>query len=312
MAKLAADPVQTIDRADRNPMNKKRIGKWLSYSASIVAAVIVAVLSYAWVWFEIRSSRSFPSTDYEIEIPGDSESIAEGRRLAQTRGCIGCHGMAGEGFLYRTFWDGTRWYAPDLTLLIREYSNAEFVQAVRGGVRPDGTSVVGNMPSDMFQWLSDEDLAKIMAFLMSRQPQPTRPPTTRFGPLARLGVMLAERAVGGAFLAEVVDHERMPVERTPMDPVDLGRYLALSACVQCHGQDLRGMEVFPRGYNPDLAITAAYSVESFRKLMRTGVPLVPRELELMSEVSVYRFSAFSDSEIDALHTYLGSLATSPP
>ena len=42
--------------------------------------------------------------------------------------------------------------------------------------------------------------------------------------------------------------------------------------------------------------------------MCTGKPLGDRELDLMKEVAVGRFSHFTDREIDALHRYLQTLA----
>jgi hypothetical protein len=61
------------------------------------------------------------------------------------------------------------------------------------------------------------------------------------------------------------------------------------------------------GEFPPLTIVAAYSLEDFTTLMRTGVPIGGRELDLMATVAVSRFSHFTDMEIVALHTFLRTL-----
>jgi mono/diheme cytochrome c family protein len=91
----------------------------------------------------------------------------------------------------------------------------------------------------------------------------------------------------------------------PGDPIAFGRYLAMTACSECHGPDLRGGAEFG---TPPLAMVIAYSPEAFNRLMREGIALGDRELRMVSDVSRGRFSHFTEAEIEALHTYLGSLA----
>lgn len=81
--------------------------------------------------------------------------------------------------------------------------------------------------------------------------------------------------------------------------MSLGRYLATTACTECHGAALEG-----GGDTPDLRIAAAYSTEQFARLMRTGIALGERETELMSDVARGRFSHFTAAEVASLHTYL--------
>ena len=80
-------------------------------------------------------------------------------------------------------------------------------------------------------------------------------------------------------------------------------------CTECHGEDLRGSAVDM--VIPDLAAVAAYPLEEFRKLMRTGVPLDGRELGMMADVATGRFAQFTDDEIGDLHSFLQTLAMSP-
>jgi len=78
--------------------------------------------------------------------------------------------------------------------------------------------------------------------------------------------------------------------------------------------DLQGsteqlMDAPPR---PTLRIVAAYSVEDFSTLMKTGKPIGDRELKLMGGVSRWRYSRLTDSEINAVYDYLAELARRSP
>jgi cytochrome c553 len=84
-----------------------------------------------------------------------------------------------------------------------------------------------------------------------------------------------------------------------------GKYLALTSCTECHGQELIGST---ETSTPDLAIAASYSDQAFERLMRTGIALGDRELRSKSKVARKRFAHFTGNEIRALHRYLQTLA----
>jgi mono/diheme cytochrome c family protein len=84
---------------------------------------------------------------------------------------------------------------------------------------------------------------------------------------------------------------------------DLGRYLAMSACSECHGQDLNGN---PTAKAPPLVVAKGYSADAFSRLMHDGVALGDRELELMSRTARARFSVLTPDETQAIHTFLHS------
>jgi len=87
--------------------------------------------------------------------------------------------------------------------------------------------------------------------------------------------------------------------------LELGQYLAMTTCTECHGGDLKGSTDFA----PPLALAVAYSLADFTTLMKTGVPIGDRELDLMAEVAVGRFSLLTEDELANLHAYLQTLAT---
>jgi mono/diheme cytochrome c family protein len=293
-------------------MRCKAVFKWLGLGISGVVGVAVLTAVVGYVLFERELHRTYPLSEHDFVLPTDDASISEGQRLARLRGCFGgCHGPNVNGRMNFSLPDGTRIYAPDLAHSARVYTTGQFARIVRRGVRPDGTSVLANMPVEMFQDLSDEDLSKILAYIKSQPESGEATPARRIGPIARIVALLTEQRLGSRFAAKEIDHQRAPTVRTPVIEFELGQYLGLTVCSECHGVDLRGRPVFGGFFNPNLGIAAAYSTDAFRKLMRTGESLADRDLALMDEVALSRFSSFTDREIDALHEYLKTLAEQP-
>ena len=288
----------------------RRLLRWLGYGVAGLAAlaVVAAIVVYALSERVLRRTYDPPSAPaFAAALPTDSTSLAEGRRLAVTRGCYGgCHGTQLAGSVFFDEPGVARLVAPDLTAAARRYSDAELERIIRHGLRPDGRSVFG-MPSWTFQALSDADLARILAFIRS-QPAATGGlgPSVRAGPLGRIGL------VTGKFEPVAVMVRRdsttaAPAERPgPGDSLGLGRYLARSTCAECHGSDLRGGARVPA-----LAVAAGYTPAEFNHLLRTGEAKGRREVGLMSRVARSRFSRFTDEEVSAIHGYVRTLAAAP-
>jgi len=250
-------------------------------------------------------SRTWEVAVEPVEIPTDSASIAEGARLARIEGCRACHdeGLTG-GFAFSDDLLLGRVVAANLTRALPAYSDLELVRLLRYGVRRDGTSAVV-MPAEMFVHLSDEDLGKIVAWLR------TVPPAGETHRKRSIGLMGRFRLLTGDYVTSaglVPEGATWPAARPDAsDPDALGRYLAMTACSECHGQDLGGLE---RDGAPDLAIAAAYEPAQFRHLLRTGEGLGGRDLGLMSVIAPLRFASLTDAEIDALHAWLVARARS--
>ncbi len=264
---------------------------------------LTGLLVFAALAFYIQSERIL-NRQYEVAaasvaVSSTPEDIAEGERLAAIAGCSGCHGDQLEG---GTFFEGP-WLgtivSPDLTRVAANHTDAELEGIIRRGIRKDGTSVLV-MPSEMFAHMTDSDLGKILAFIRSR-PVGDGPETRLSLRLARVFLVLGEFQMA----TERIDAGPWPHQPGPSDPEDWGRYLAMTACTECHGTDLAGAD---DGTTPDLAIAAPYSLEEFQTLMRTGVPKGGHELDLMAEVARGRFVHFTNEEVTALHGYLRARA----
>jgi cytochrome c553 len=123
------------------------------------------------------------------------------------------------------------------------------------------------MPSEVFAGLTDEDLGKILAFLESLPPVAGPGPSTALGPLGRIGLAVGKFKTSAQLIAATV-----PPPQAATPAAAPGRYLARTICAQCHGSGLRG-DSNPDFTSPDLQIVAAYSLEQFSTLLRTGRPL---------------------------------------
>jgi mono/diheme cytochrome c family protein len=164
------------------------------------------------------------------------------------------------------------------------------------------------MPSEMLFNLSDEDVGSIIGFLQSQTPRNDPLPETYLGPVARVMLLVFKQQTGTILAAESIDHDVERLDPSPSNPERFGEYIAMTSCSECHGQDLSGSSFGL--VTPPLTIVAAYSLEDFTTLLRTGVPIGGRELDLMATVSVSRFSNFTDLEIAALHEFLKTLVLS--
>lgn len=279
----------------------RRVLKWLGISLGSILGLVVLAILVIWIGGGVIVGRTYDTPATSFVADSETADVDEGRRIAFTLGCYdGCHGdgLSGDVFVDE-FLIGT-FIAPDLTRSFNELTDAELDSVIRHGVRRNGKSTFV-MPSAALHHLSNDDLNNITAFIRS---QPLGDgPATKANPrlLARLFLLIEEFTPQAQ---EVIDNAPwMPGTPGRTSP-EAGKYLALTACAECHGLDLRGEGEF----TPSLAAVVAYSLENFATLMKTGVPIGDRELELMKEVATGRFVHFTDGEIEALHGYLRTLA----
>lgn len=276
---------------------------WLGIILGSIFALAVLAILIAWIGGGLVAGRSYDIPPSTFAANSETADIAEGRRIALTLGCYdGCHGDGlGGSVFYDDLWIGT-FIAPDLTRTFAELSDAELDSVIRYGVRRNGKSTFV-MPSAGLHHVSDEDLNDITAFIRS-QPVGEGPAyEAKPGLMARFFLLISEFKPQAQ---EVIDGAPWISGSPSRTSPDAGRYLAQTACAECHGMDFRGQE----GFTPSLAAVIAYSLDDFHVLMTTGVAIGNRELDLMKEVATGRFVHFTDSEVEALHGYLRTLAGS--
>lgn len=102
-------------------------------------------------------------------------TIEQGQYIAA--GCVGCHGANYAGAEVHGAPPGTP-LSPNLTPTGRlsTWTQAQFVVAIRTGVRPDGTTMSDLMPWKAFAKLSDDELNGLYAYLrtLPAAPSPTK------------------------------------------------------------------------------------------------------------------------------------------
>lgn len=279
----------------------KRLLRWTGIGVAGLLALVIVAYAVAYVASERILRKTYEVPAVALSVPTDVDSITEGRRLATTRGCVnGCHGKDAEGGVMFDEPMIARIVAPNLTASVRRYSDAQLAVIVRYGIRPDGRSVLV-MPAEAFQWLTDADLGRIIAFLKSLPPSTGPGPGISVGPLGHIGLATGKFKT----VAQLIADAEPPPEATG-EQAAFGRYLARTSCAQCHGTNLRGAST-PDFTSPDLRIAGAYSPEAFSELMRTGVGIGGRKLDTMGPWARQTLSQFTDAEIGALYSYLHAL-----
>jgi mono/diheme cytochrome c family protein len=263
-----------------------------------IAIGIASVLTVLAVAYFVILSRSeailaarywgSPSTVHAVASP---DALTRGAHLTLVTNCSACHGktLSGRGGLLSS----TDIPAPNLTIVSKTLSDAAMDRAIRQGLRPDGTSELG-MPSQAYASFTEDEVAAIIVYLRALKPEGVNLPHSPAS--LRLRANLATGAVKPEVLKVAL--AKQPVEvALRFQP---GRHLAMVACGQCHGTDLRGGRGLP---GPDLTLRGYYDRGQFRTLMRTGVG-ISEDMDLMSRTALASFSHFTDTEVDAIYDYL--------
>lgn len=156
-----------------------------SLAGLVVILAVAFAAFYAWAY---NSEIAPVSPAVSAFDPG---IVAKGAQLAAIGNCAVCHTQSGGkpfagGFPIETPF-GTVYgsnITPDIETGIGNWSQAAFVRAMRTGVDRKGNHLYPAFPYDHFTKTTDNDLAALYAFMMTREPvrQENRPPDL-IGPL---------------------------------------------------------------------------------------------------------------------------------
>jgi mono/diheme cytochrome c family protein len=280
----------------------------LSLGAIALTAGAAAAALAGWVWWKSEAHlRSFANPpDFATAIPKDKAAIARGRHIAQTRGCLDCHGHHLEGQPFHSGSWGFNAVAANIALLAKQESPAALERAIRHGIGHDGKALY-SMPSYNFIRLRDDDLADLIAFIRSVPARDSHLAQSTLGWEIRWDIATGKDAAIAAFISKVPP---LTFQSHPDPAVRRGEYLAMTSCNECHGFGLRGDNPFdPPGQGPpDLVIAGSYAKPDFIRFMRTGRAAGDRELRMMSDVARVRFSHWTDSEVDDLYAFLQAMS----
>jgi mono/diheme cytochrome c family protein len=287
---------------------------WLKRLAYVVIAFLVLIagaLATVWVITSLRIGKTYHVPARPVVVPTDSVGVARGRHIVAAIGkCTECHGedlggqVVSDDFLFG------RLAAPNLTRgqggLGTRYDDPTLVRAIRHAIDERGKPLLV-MPSEAFQYLSDDDVGAVVGYLRALPPVDRQFPSRRVGPLARVLSLLTDFPL---IPARVVDHDRQPPRTVVEDSTaEYGKYLAeAGGCTGCHRPDLSGGSMGPGG-KPASNLTptgiGTWTEADFFKALRQGVR--PGGTPIDSAMPWKRAGLMSDTEIHAVWLYLKSV-----
>jgi len=255
----------------------------------------------------------------------EEDTIQRGEYLVRAGGCVSCHTPAGGEKLaggrtlatpFGTFYSPN--ITPDAETGIGRWTDAQFLRALREGVRPDGANYFPVFPYPSFTRITDSDALAIKAYLFSlpavrRQNRPHDVPFPFSWRFLQTGWKLLFFSAG-PFHPEL--------ERGPA--YNRGAYLvtALAHCGECHtprnflgalrsGQWLAGTPDGPDGQlvpnitpDPRTGI-GKWEKEDVVELLRTGItPEQSKVKGAMRETIEDGLKYLSDGDLEAIADYL--------
>ncbi len=281
--------------------------KVLTIGVCIALCLLALAFGSVYAVSELKLRDVAYDAPFDHPIPTDAASIENGRYVARTRGCFGCHGQQLEGMDFDEQWDWpARAVAPNLAAYARTHDVATLEAAIRQGIGADGRSLV-SMPSFNFTRLSDSDTADLIAFLRSAPAVELELPSPRLGWQARRDLAFGDELRVERWADAVPD---LRIEPDADSLRARGEYLAMTTCNECHGLDLRGANLYGMP-TPDLALVGAIGRDEFARIIRTGRGFGGRHLGLMTLVAPDRFPTLTAEDVDALYAHLSSLRHEP-
>lgn len=202
----------------------------------LIALAVLAVLAVAAVAFFFLPASLEPVQASPSQ-PTGAALIEKGRYLATAGDCVACHSIPGgkpfAGGLAFKLPFGTIYSSnitPDRETGIGGWSDAEFVRAMRHGVRKDGQDLYPAFPYSSYARLSTDDVLAIRAYLATLAPakvvvQPNA-----------LGFPFNQRYLMRAWKLLFLPKHRMEPDPARAADWNRGAYLveALAHCGECH------------------------------------------------------------------------------
>jgi mono/diheme cytochrome c family protein len=261
----------------------------------------------------------------------DQALIQRGEYLARAGDCIACHSAAGKpafagglaidsghGIIYSTN------ITPDKQKGIGAWTEQQFADAVRKGVKPDGTHLYPAMPYTSYAKVNDADIKALYAFFQSGvKPSTYAPPATsmNFPFNMRWGM-----GVWNYFFA---DTKPFVAQTGWSDKVTKGAYLVegLGHCSSCHTP--RGFAMNEKASNSgqDKFLAGGelndWPVPSLRGLPRWSETQIVDYLQTgrnngaavageMTAVVEHSTAHLKDDDLQAIAAYLKQLPPAPP
>ena len=182
--------------------------KWVGIVVGGLIGIIALVALAFYALGESRLKHVYHISKETVTIPTDQESLLEGKRVFQYRGCEACHGEQLQGLVYMDNPAIGQVITPNLTTgkggIGSQRTDEDLLRSIRHGVRPDGTPLLF-MPSTEFYYLSDADISNVLAYIRSVEPVDSEMPASKLSVTGRIVMSITKEIT---FLpAELIPHD---------------------------------------------------------------------------------------------------------
>ena len=291
--------------------------RWFLRIVLGLVVLVVVVAGVLYLMGTAKLNKTYSIAEPALAIPTDAGSIDRGQHLvAAIAKCADCHAA---GFRGAVFLDVPpfRIIAPNLTRgsggMGTSLTDADYVRAIRDGIGPDGHGLLV-MPSASYQYLSDADVADIIAYVKSRPAVDNHLPETDIRPLGR--ILLGAGQLPPPDASEI-DHSMTHVAAMPpAATVAYGHYLAQTGgCIGCHGAGLSGGAVpgvppdFPHAQNITPTGIGQWSDADIVRALRVGKR--PDGTTINKFMPWPATAQMTDQEMTALVMYLRTVPPRP-
>ena len=271
-----------------------------------LAAIMLVAVLVVYVISEWKLSARPSISASKLGKPTATE-LADGARQLHVLGCLSCHGQGLRGDIFLNEPGVATIYAPNLTLVAAGATDEQLDHAIRQGIGHDGRSLL-IMPSEGYQFMTDSEVAALIAAIRALPKGGKEQPMRRVGPKGRIGLVLGKFHTAPELVRTFRENQAPDLGAQFAN----GRHIVIVNCAECHGPQLHGQDVEPGVVSPDMQIAGAYDLDQFRTMLRTGVAPGGKDIGMMGRVAKSDFKYLTDEEIAEIHAYLAERARRMP
>lgn len=288
----------------------------LTYAVGTLVVLVAALAGFVQVRSNTMLYGKYAPVDEPLTIIHDSAHVARGEHIVKSiTMCVECHSMDFGGKVMVDDPALGRLVAANLTRgeggKAKNYTDSQLAALIRHGIRPDSSAAI-IMPSSDYQYLTDEDVASIVAYIRSIPAVDRVLPTTE---LRMVGRALVATNQLPPMAAVSVPANRPHAPTIKAEPTAAyGEYLAnIGGCTACHGATLAGGKMpgsqptDPPAANLTPKGIGHYTDAQLVTMLRTGKR--PDGTQLKDAMPWKFVAGMSDDELGAVIKYL---RTVPP
>ncbi len=279
----------------------------IKWAIGVLGAIIVLLgLAIGGVW---AKSNQILNNNWDVpvvEVKAHGDLIRGERMVYHLSGCAECHGSDLKGNTIMDNFPMGKIIAPPITAAaLKDWTDQDLVRAIHHGIDRQGKALV-LMPAEEYAQFSEEDLASVIAYLRTAPGEAPPREESQPGPLFRTLMTAGEIKLA----ADKITHQQPLRHQSELgdSPEAKGKYIAETACMGCHGTELKGGTIpggdpaWPEAANLTLLGQQGWQEADFAKAMHEGIrPNGETIAAPMIKVP------YNDQEITALWAYIQSL-----